>query len=335
MRRVGWIAAVLCAALSATMAPAVEESGSCDAPVLMTVLGQTTDRAKLAAYAAKLRDSGIYAAHDGWYLAAGRPLDIFEGRYPDNQSLVLARFPCLAAARAFWYSDLYQKEIMPLRAGGGDFQVAVYAEREPPAQLALARLLEWFPGEFDNASQVEAQRAPDSTTLQSARHDRVHAIHHPVALPAFGPHVYYLEEYLNGDPERVFRQRIVSFNVEDDIEVRMKLYFLKDARRYRGAYQDPDLLAALTPADANYLPECDVYFRLSDDALRGAMRPGACAFGAGAERRYSQHDIVLNADEYARVDRTFYVETGLLAQGHPLGLPHVMRRATAEADGGR
>lgn len=108
-------------------------AASCDRPVLMVVQGRVTDRAKLAAYARRLRDTGIYVINEGYYVAAGRPIDLFEGEYPDDQSIIVARFPCLARARAFWYSELYQKEILPLREGAGRFSVAVYAELPPPA----------------------------------------------------------------------------------------------------------------------------------------------------------------------------------------------------------
>jgi uncharacterized protein (DUF1330 family) len=112
--------------------PASSGDAVCAKPVLMTVIGQTLDRPKMLHYAAKLRDTGIYPRHDGYYVAAGKPVDIFEGPYPDNQSIIVARFPCLARARQFWYSSLYQDEMLPLRTGAGAFAVAVYDELPRP-----------------------------------------------------------------------------------------------------------------------------------------------------------------------------------------------------------
>lgn len=104
------------------------QASECAAPVYLVVQGRITDRSLMGAYAAKLRDSGIYARYDGRYVATGRPIDIFEGVYPDDQTLIVAHFPCLARARQFWYSELYQREIMPLRRGAGRFTVAIYPE---------------------------------------------------------------------------------------------------------------------------------------------------------------------------------------------------------------
>ncbi len=46
-----------------------------------------------------------------------------------SRPIVVAKFPCVEAARQFWYSDAYQKDILPLRAGAGTFDVAIFEER--------------------------------------------------------------------------------------------------------------------------------------------------------------------------------------------------------------
>lgn len=104
-------------------------------PVFMLVLGDVADRDKLMAYAKALGASGLYEQHQGWYAARGKPVAQFEGDWPANRSLVLARFPSLEAAEAFWQSDIYQTAIKPLRAGAGDFTVAVFPAEAAPARI--------------------------------------------------------------------------------------------------------------------------------------------------------------------------------------------------------
>lgn len=99
-----------------------------ETPVYMLVIGQIENRDKMAAYQAALMKSGLYPQHDGHYVAVGRPVDMFEGDWPDNQGIVIARFPSLAHAQAFWNSDTYQNEIKPLREGAGTFNVSVFSE---------------------------------------------------------------------------------------------------------------------------------------------------------------------------------------------------------------
>ncbi|MEM7502205.1 MAG: DUF1330 domain-containing protein [Pseudomonadota bacterium] len=99
------------------------EAGS---EVFMLVVGRITDGEKIGAYQAALMESGLYPKHGGHYVAFGRPVEMFEGDWPDNQAIVVAKFPSLENAQAFWNSEEYQKEIKPLREGAGTFNVSVF-----------------------------------------------------------------------------------------------------------------------------------------------------------------------------------------------------------------
>jgi uncharacterized protein (DUF1330 family) len=94
--------------------------------VFMVVIADVADRAKMADYAKALAASGLYEAHQGYYAAIGKPIDVFEGDWGAGDSVVLAKFPSAAAARAFWDSEAYQTAIKPLRAGAGSFRVGVF-----------------------------------------------------------------------------------------------------------------------------------------------------------------------------------------------------------------
>ena len=99
-----------------------------DGPVFMIVVGTIEDRDKMAAYQGALMESGLYPKNEGYYVAVGRPIEMFEEEWPGNQGMVIARFPSLAHARSFWYSEEYQERIKPLRAGAGTFNVSVFPD---------------------------------------------------------------------------------------------------------------------------------------------------------------------------------------------------------------
>ena len=105
-------------------------SPPCDKPFYMVVAGPTYDRVRMQAYARAIFDSGLYQQLGGYYVNAPIPLAVFEGTPPKGQATLIVRFPCLANARAFWYSKDYQERIMPLRLNppAGDYTVTVYAE---------------------------------------------------------------------------------------------------------------------------------------------------------------------------------------------------------------
>lgn len=96
-----------------------------ETPAYLLITARVTDRAIMAGYSAALAASGLYARHGGAYLFVGKPATELED-WPGGTSAVCARFPSRAAAEAFWADAQYTNDIKPLRAGAGDFHVAIF-----------------------------------------------------------------------------------------------------------------------------------------------------------------------------------------------------------------
>lgn len=107
----------------------------CADPVRMLVYGDIRERKAFGAYARALAASGLYPKHGGWYEAASPALEVFEGQPPPGRGVIIARFPCLEAARAFWNSPEYT-EIRKLRDGIAEFEVLVLPGAQLPAYAA-------------------------------------------------------------------------------------------------------------------------------------------------------------------------------------------------------
>jgi uncharacterized protein (DUF1330 family) len=106
-----------------------EKPAPCDKPAYLVVISTITDPVKIGVYREALRDSGLYPALGGYYITSGRPVEVLEGSTFRTSPIVVAKFPCAEAARRFWYSEIYQKKIVPLREGAGSFEVAIFEER--------------------------------------------------------------------------------------------------------------------------------------------------------------------------------------------------------------
>lgn len=127
------------ALLASTAAGAAPAHETCDnKPVIMHVAGILHDRDRIIAYGAAIRASGLYEKLGGYYVNNPRSVAVFEGTPAPASSILMVRFPCLAHARAFWYSKTYQKTLKPLRQNpsAGDFTVTVYPEAAPPPGVA-------------------------------------------------------------------------------------------------------------------------------------------------------------------------------------------------------
>ena len=107
---------------------------SCVDPVRMLVYGTITDRKAFGAYARALAESELYPKNGGYYEAITPPLAVFEGEPPSGRGVIIARFPCLDAARRFWNSDEYAA-IRELRDGIADFEVLVLPVPPRPEYL--------------------------------------------------------------------------------------------------------------------------------------------------------------------------------------------------------
>lgn len=105
--------AVLGMCILAAFSPSVgsAQSAATPNPGYLVVVGKTTDRAKIATYAASLPP--IYASLNGYYLAVGAPgrgITWLEGPWTDR-SVIFAKFPTRAGADAFWWGEAYRTAI--------------------------------------------------------------------------------------------------------------------------------------------------------------------------------------------------------------------------------
>jgi uncharacterized protein (DUF1330 family) len=132
----------LFAALAAQSAPTTAApaptspatAATCTEPVYLVVWIDRLDRTKSKAYGDGLRSSGIVARNGGKYQMVSPPLMVLEGQWPAERGFVVESYPCLEALKAMWFSDEYQKKLKPLRAGSGEYTVAVFKSFKPPVR---------------------------------------------------------------------------------------------------------------------------------------------------------------------------------------------------------
>jgi hypothetical protein len=197
------------------------------------------------------------------------------------------------------------------------------AGARPDEHLEL--LARWFEGDFDNNQQVVDEREAKTTDP----HERIHSIFARVDLPAFGRHVFYVQQYQAGDPKKLYRQRLYRFSTDEAAgAIRLDILSFPDEAAVADAHMHPSKLAGLTPASMRSLPGCEVYWRREGDAFIGRMTPGACRITSRTTGQpiVISDDLRLTADEIWIGDRA-HDASGAIVWGRADGVPHKLERA--------
>ena len=192
----------------------------------------------------------------------------------------------------------------------------------------LELMMSWFAGEFDNHLQFLEEREAETPPEQP--HEWIHSVFHPVDLPAFGEHVFYVEQFTDGDPSKIYRNRLYSFSVNEEMQaIQLDIMSFADADAVVGAHLDPSKLADLGPDDVRTIPGCEVYWtREGDDRFIGSIPDGACRVESRRTGKtiIIDDDLVLTRDEIWIGDRAEDSD-GNWVFGNKLGIPHKLKRS--------
>lgn len=196
----------------------------------------------------------------------------------------------------------------------------------------LARLVAWFGGEWNNHEQVWQQKIDAADPKVTVKEDPSPHLHHvfaPVSVPALGGAVFYVQQARADALDKPHRQRLYRFST-DDVEraIKLEIFRLRDEPAWLDAHRQPSRLAALTLAELQPTPGCEVWWRF--DAQRqlysAATRSGACRITSREGRPLRvQEQLELTPDELRILDR-IEDDSGQLVVGSKTGTPTKNRK---------
>lgn len=214
-------------------------------------------------------------------------------------------------------------------------QLAYAQEKPPTVQDVLAKdmrlLMEYFPGRYDNDLQVYFDG--ELNTPEIERNGRIHSIFAPVTLPAFGPNMFYVEQYSDNNPSKVYRQRLYRFSIdvaEKAIKLEIFAPSLAQAAAIKGAYQDATKLADLNPNNMTLYPGCEVYWRRQEQQFIGSMKPDTCRVKSqrSGKTLVITDSLVLSNRSLSILDQAVD-ESGAYVYGNKANVPHKLNKARA------
>jgi CpeT/CpcT family (DUF1001) len=133
----------------------------------------------------------------------------------------------------------------------------------------------WFDGRFDNF----AQYYNDKENKAEHPHEQIHSIFKRVDLPQIGENVFFVQQYLEGDESKVYRQRLYNFTTDNaEKALKLTIYNFDDENKFRNSHVDPSKLNGLKMANLTTPAGCEVYWKLNKtrDKFEGYMKKDGC-----------------------------------------------------------
>jgi len=105
--------------------------------------------------------------------------------------------------------------------------------KEPKADVEILELVQMFPGHWDNSAQVQAEVAKGVKPHEALVLDIV-----PIEAIMLGDNVFYVQESIAGEPNRVLGQKVVMFGVVKGKIVQTD-FALNEPNRWRNGQNNP------------------------------------------------------------------------------------------------
>ena len=188
----------------------------------------------------------------------------------------------------------------------------------------LRLMMQWFEGRFDNFQQTWEEK--ESRT--EFPHEQIHSIFARVNLPQFGENVFYVQQYLDGEPKKIYRQRLYVFTPnKKEKAVQLTIYTFDDEKKYVDANLDNAKLSGLTKQNLATTSGCEVYWRRDGDKFLGTMKPNACQVVSkrSGKTLIITDDLFLMKDEIWINDQA-KDEQGNYVFGNKSGIHHKLKR---------
>lgn len=147
------------------------------------------------------------------------------------------------------------------------------AAQNPSKEMLL--MMKWFEGRFDNYAQTFEEKESKA----EFPHERIHSIFSRVNLPAIGENVFYVQQFMDGDETKIYRQRLYVFTPnKKEKAIELKIYTFADEKTVLNAHLDKTKLNGLTLDKLESPKGCEVYWRLNKagDKFEGSMKKDAC-----------------------------------------------------------
>jgi hypothetical protein len=145
------------------------------------------------------------------------------------------------------------------------------SSKEPKAEVEILELVQMFPGHWDNSAQVQEETAKGVRPHEALVLDVV-----PIEAIMLGSNVFYVQESIAGDPNRVLGQKVVMFGVVKGKIVQTD-FALNEPHRWRNGQNNPDLFKGIMTQDVRSIKGCSLRWKRAESGnFEGANEAKTC-----------------------------------------------------------
>jgi hypothetical protein len=137
---------------------------------------------------------------------------------------------------------------------------------------------QWFAAEFDNHEQHWQDNIEKETNPELQVHEHIHHIFAPLSTPALEGTTYFVKQYMDGDPNKVYCQRLYQFiqNHEKAL-LQLNIYRFNDEAKYADAHLRPEIFQTLSSDELTTYTGCEVHWRYNGVYFDGTMGENRCS----------------------------------------------------------
>ncbi len=156
---------------------------------------------------------------------------------------------------------------------------SAFAQNKADLGEQLKRVMEWWPGQYDNHEQITRQSGGGLSALTSKPFFRVHSIVQRVESGALGENAISIRAYRNGNPSDIVRAESYALSIDEaQHAIRIKRY-TQDARPVGDG--------------------CDIILHFVGGQFEGNVPPKTCA----EQGSYADSQVVVGSAYYWTRDR--------------------------------
>ncbi len=202
------------------------------------------------------------------------------------------------------------------------FFVTILTAQEKKAS-DFETFLNLFPGEYDNYLQAITEKKNNA----EKPHFELNTVIAKINFPALGENVFYIQQYSDGNPNKIITQYLLNIFEDEDNRIVMEKYSFPLAAAFRDVHLYPSKLNSLDKRSLKTRSGCEIVWAKEGDKFIGKTDKNNCSIkNYKTDKTLNiEQTLILSEDEIAYLENA-YTNSDTLVYGREDKVPFKMKR---------